>query len=69
MHSAPHFETAELSESDLDNVSGGLAPHVEVVAGSMVVSDSSLLAQADAAQGQVQGTLGQFHQVGVSASF
>ncbi|MFJ2722797.1 class IIb bacteriocin, lactobin A/cerein 7B family [Streptomyces sp. NPDC087437] len=69
MHSAHHLETAELSETELDNVSGGLAPHVGVVAGPTAISDSDLLAQAGAVQGQVLGTLGEYHQVGASASF
>ncbi|GHD95201.1 hypothetical protein [Streptomyces naganishii] len=69
MRSAHHFETAELSETELDTVSGGLAPHVAVVAGPTALTDSDLLAQAGAVQNQVLGTLGEYHQAGVAVSF
>ncbi|MFI1166256.1 hypothetical protein ACH4UM_22265 [Streptomyces sp. NPDC020801] len=69
MHSARHFETTELSETELDSVSGGLAPHVGAFAGPTALSDSDLLAQAGAVQSQVLGTLGEYHQAGVAVSF
>ncbi|MFC9913749.1 hypothetical protein [Streptomyces sp. NPDC127197] len=68
MNSAHQVETVEISDAELDNVSGGLNPHASVVVGSVAVSDSSLLAQAAAAQNEVLGTVGQFQHASVSVS-
>ncbi|WDV50189.1 hypothetical protein PV963_07330 [Streptomyces coeruleorubidus] len=68
MNSAPQVETVEVSDAELDNVSGGLSPHASVVAGPTAVSDSSVLGQVDAAKTEVLGTVGQFHHVGASVS-
>ncbi|MGP4088115.1 hypothetical protein [Streptomyces sp. KR55] len=70
MNSAHQVETVEISDAELDNVSGGLHlnPHASVVVGSMAVSDSSLLAQAAAAQNEVLGAVGQYQHASVSAS-
>ncbi|EKX66243.1 hypothetical protein Sipo8835_35370 [Streptomyces ipomoeae] len=69
MNSAPQVETVELSDAALDNVSGGLSPHVSVVAGPTAVSDANVLAQVGAVKDQVLGTVDQYHQVGVNVSF
>ncbi|ANP55876.1 hypothetical protein J2Z21_007850 [Streptomyces griseochromogenes] len=69
MNSAHQVQTLEISEAELDNVSGGLSPEASVVAGSTTLSSAGLLSQLDAVKGEALGTLGQFHQVGVSASF
>ncbi|MET7905269.1 hypothetical protein ABZS86_28925 [Streptomyces sp. NPDC005355] len=70
MNSAPQIQTVEISDAELDNVSGGVSPHASVTAGSTTVSDSSVLAQVDAAKNEVMGASGQFpHQVGASVSF
>ncbi|MFD7279694.1 hypothetical protein ACFV80_22275 [Streptomyces sp. NPDC059862] len=68
MNSAHQVETVKISDAELDNVSGGLNPHASVVVGSVAVSDSSLLAQAAAAQNEVLGTVGQFQHASVSVS-
>ncbi|WP_406172732.1 hypothetical protein [Streptomyces sp. NBC_00996] len=68
MNSAPQVQTVEISDAELDSVSGGLHPHVNVVAGPTAISDSDVLAQADAVKDQFMGAVGQFHQVGVSVS-
>ncbi|MFJ8028355.1 hypothetical protein [Streptomyces sp. NPDC096311] len=69
MNSAPQLQTIEISDADLDNVSGGLSPHASITAGPTTVSDSDLLAQFDAVQGEALGALGQYHQAGVNFSF
>lgn len=69
MNSAPQVQTVEISDAELDGVSGGLAPHAGVVAGPTAVSDSDVLAQFDAVKGEALGALGQYNQVGVYASY
>ena len=73
MNSAPQVQTAEISDAELDTVSGGLSPQISVTAGDTTLSSSDLLAQFGSLQGQVLGTavgtLGALpHQVGVNAS-
>jgi hypothetical protein len=76
MNSAPRIRTTEISDAELDDVSGGLgglSPHAGVVAGPTAISDSDVLGQAQAvtagALGTALGTLGQYRQVGVAVSF
>ncbi|MET8249670.1 hypothetical protein ABZV31_38135 [Streptomyces sp. NPDC005202] len=69
MNSAPQVQTVEISDAELDNVSGGLSPHASVIAGPTAVSDSCVLAQIDAAKNEALGVIGQYHQAGVSVSF
>ncbi|MFF4363678.1 hypothetical protein [Streptomyces sp. NPDC001604] len=74
MNSAPQVQTAEISDADLDAVSGGLAPQVSLTAGSTTLSSADALAELDTlkatALGTLGGTLGALpHQVGVNASF
>jgi hypothetical protein len=69
MNSAPQVQTAEISDAELDNVSGGLSPHVGVIAGPTAVSDSDILAQVDAVKSEALGASSQYHQAGVSVSF
>ncbi len=68
MNSAPQVATAEISDTELDNVSGGLSPHASVVAGPAAVSDSDILAQVDAAKNEVLGAAAQSHHASVSLS-
>ncbi|WP_149830409.1 hypothetical protein [Streptomyces tailanensis] len=67
MNSAPQIETAEISDAALDNISGGLNPHVSVAAGTTTISDADVLAQVGAVQDTVLSTVGH-HQVGVNVS-
>jgi hypothetical protein len=76
MTSAPQVQTVEISDAELDSVSGGLSPQVGIVAGNTAISSSDLLAQLgtvtgvlQGAVGQIQGAAAQFHNVGVNASF
>ncbi|MEU6324663.1 hypothetical protein [Streptomyces sp. NPDC047009] len=69
MHSAPQVQTVEISDAELDNVSGGLSPHASVIAGPMAVSDSDVLAQIDAVKSEAMGAASQYHQAGVFVSF
>jgi hypothetical protein len=66
MNSAPQVETVEISDAQLDNVSGGL--HASLVAGPTAVSDADVLAQIDAVKNEVLGTAGQYNHASVSAS-
>ncbi|MEU6575350.1 hypothetical protein [Streptomyces sp. NPDC046805] len=75
MNSAPQVQTAEISDAELDNVSGGLNPQVGLTAGSTSLSSSDVMGQLDAVKGQVMGaagavggTLSQFSNASVSAS-
>ncbi|MFF4352813.1 hypothetical protein [Streptomyces sp. NPDC001530] len=68
MNSAPQVETVEISDAELDNVSGGLNPHASLVVGPTAISDADVLAQIDAAKNEALGAAGQYNQVGVSAS-
>lgn len=68
MNSAPQVETVEISDAELDNVSGGLAPHASLVVGPTAVSDATVLAQAEGVKNEVLGTVAQYNHVGVSAS-
>ncbi|MCX4824404.1 hypothetical protein OG883_32025 [Streptomyces sp. NBC_01142] len=68
MNSAPQVQTAEISDAELDNISGGVAPHASIVVGPHAVSDASVLSQADAVKSEVLGTVGQFHHAGLSVS-
>ncbi|WP_030543540.1 hypothetical protein [Streptomyces albus] len=68
MNSAPRVETAELSDAELDNVSGGLSPDVSFYAGSASVSSADVLAQVDAVKDQALNTVGQYAHAGVSIS-
>ncbi|MGW9032919.1 hypothetical protein ACWGQ5_55210 [Streptomyces sp. NPDC055722] len=69
MNSARQVQTVEISDAELDSVSGGLSPHVGVIAGPMAITDSDVLAQVDAVKNEALGAIGQFHQAGVFASF
>ncbi|WP_030941454.1 hypothetical protein [Streptomyces sp. NRRL S-646] len=73
MNSAPQVQTAEISDADLDAVSGGLAPQVSLTVGSTTLGTADVLAEVDSlkatALGTLGGTLGALpHQVGVNAS-
>jgi hypothetical protein len=66
MNSAPQVATAQISDAQLDNVSGGL--HAGLVVGPTAVSDADVLAQIDAVKNEVLGTAGQYNHASVSAS-
>ncbi|MGX1675362.1 hypothetical protein [Streptomyces sp. NPDC055400] len=69
MNSAPQVQTIEISDAELDNVSGGLSPHAGVIAGPTAVSDSDILAQVDAVKSEALAAGSQYHQAGVFVSF
>ncbi|MEU0965575.1 hypothetical protein ABZ357_09115 [Streptomyces sp. NPDC005917] len=69
MNSAPQVQTLEISDAELDTVSGGLSPQVGIVAGPTAITSSDVLAQLDAVTDVAMGALGQYHQVGVTLSF
>ncbi|MEV1084728.1 hypothetical protein AB0I98_42060 [Streptomyces sp. NPDC050211] len=68
MNSAPQVETVEISDADLDNVSGGLNPHAGLVVGPTAVSDADVLAQLGAVKNEVLGSAGQYNHVSFHAS-
>ncbi|MCC5032510.1 hypothetical protein DMH02_004390 [Streptomyces sp. WAC 00631] len=68
MNSAHRIETADLSDAELDNVSGGLSPDVSVAAGPASISGSDVLAQVGAVKDQALGTVGQYGHASVSVS-
>ncbi|MEV0172942.1 hypothetical protein AB0I00_17710 [Streptomyces sp. NPDC050803] len=75
MNSAPQVQTLEISDADLDSVSGGMSggPAATVTAGPTAVSSADVLSQVGAQIGAVQGqalaTAAQYHEVGVTLSF
>ena len=74
MNSAPQVQTLEISDAELDAVSGGLSPQISVTAGSTTLSSADLLAEVDSVKATALGTLGGTlgvlpHQAGVSVGF
>ncbi|MEU2618552.1 hypothetical protein ABZ642_10315 [Streptomyces sp. NPDC007157] len=69
MNSAPQVQTLEISDAELDTVSGGLSPQVGIAAGPTAISSSDLVAQFGAVKDGVLDTVSQYHQVGVTVSF
>lgn len=69
MNSAPQVQTLEISDAELDTVSGGLSPQIGITAGPTAISSSDLVSQLGAVKDEVLGTLGQYHQVGLAVSF
>ncbi|MDN3028730.1 hypothetical protein [Streptomyces sp. S.PB5] len=74
MNSAPQVQTLEISDADLDAVSGGVSPQVTVTAGDTTLSSADVLAQLDSvkatALGTLDGTLAALpSQVGVTVGF
>ncbi|MGW4565515.1 hypothetical protein ACWEN3_24870 [Streptomyces sp. NPDC004561] len=69
MNSAPQVQTVEISDGELDQISGGLSPHASVIAGPTAVSDSSVLAQAGAVKNEALSAIGQYNQAGAFVSF
>ncbi|MFE1883801.1 hypothetical protein [Streptomyces diastatochromogenes] len=68
MNSAPQVEAVEISDAELDNVSGGLSPHASLVVGPTAVGDADVLAQVGAVKNEVLGAVGQYNHAGFSAS-
>lgn len=69
MNSAPQVQTLEISDAELDTVSGGLSPQVGMAAGPTAISSSDLVGQFGAVKDEVLDTVGQYHQVGLTVSF
>ncbi|MGW3443941.1 hypothetical protein [Streptomyces sp. NPDC001076] len=69
MNYAPQVQTLEISDAELDTVSGGLSPQVGLAAGPTAVSSSDLVSQFGALKDEVLDTVGQYHQVGFTVSF
>ncbi|WP_427920967.1 hypothetical protein [Streptomyces sp. cg40] len=74
MNSAPQVQTLEISDTELDTVSGGVSPQVGVSVGSTTLSSADLLAEVDSVKatvlGTLDGTLGALpHSVGVNVGY
>ncbi|WP_329573730.1 hypothetical protein [Streptomyces sp. NBC_01361] len=69
MNSAPQVQTLEISDAELDTVSGGLSPQVGIAAGPAAISSSDLMARFGAVKDEALDTVGQYHQVGATVSF
>ncbi|MGW3105002.1 hypothetical protein [Streptomyces sp. NPDC001100] len=70
MNSAPQVQTLEISDTELDTVSGGVSPQVSVSVGSTTLSSADLLAEVDSVKATVLGTLGALpHSVGVNVAY
>jgi hypothetical protein len=69
MNSAPQVQTLEISDAELDAVSGGLSPQVGIAAGPTAIGSSDLVGQFGAVKDEVLDTVGQYHQVGATVSF
>lgn len=57
MNSAPQFATVEISDAELDSVSGGL--HANLVVGPTAISDADVLTQINAVKSEVLGAAAQ----------
>ncbi|WP_067049207.1 hypothetical protein A6P39_45430 [Streptomyces sp. FXJ1.172] len=68
MNSAHQVQTVEISDAELDNVSGGLSPEASLTLGATTLSSADLLSQLNGVTGEAQGLLGQYGHVGFSAS-
>ncbi|MGW1912863.1 hypothetical protein ACWCQS_19560 [Streptomyces sp. NPDC002076] len=66
MNAAHQIQTVEISDADLDTVSGGLAPEASLTADSTTLDSAAALSQLGAVQGEVLGALSQPHQIGVN---
>lgn len=69
MNAAHQIQTLEISDAELDTVSGGLSPEASLTADSTTLSSADALSQLGAVQGVVLGALGQPHQIGVNLAF
>ena len=69
MNSAPQVQTLEISDAELDTVSGGLSPQVGIAAGPTAISSADLVGQSGAVKDEALATVDQYHQVGVTVSF
>jgi hypothetical protein len=74
MNSAPQVQTLEISDAELDTVSGGVAPQITVTAGDTTLSSADVLAQVDSVKATALGALGGTlsalpSQVGVTVGF
>ncbi|MGV4984358.1 hypothetical protein ACWC0C_00535 [Streptomyces sp. NPDC001709] len=68
MNSAHQVQTLEISDAELDNVSGGLSPEAGLTLDNTTLSSAGVLSQLSAVQGEALGALGQSHQIGVNLS-
>jgi hypothetical protein len=69
MNSAPQIRTVEISDAELDNVSGGLSQAgagTGVTVGASATADAGVVGQLDPVAGQVLGSVTQ--QLGASVS-
>lgn len=69
MNAAHQIQTLEITDAELDAVSGGLSPEASLTADSTTLSTADALSQLGAVQGQVLGALGQSHQIGIDLAF
>ncbi|WP_225098013.1 hypothetical protein [Streptomyces sp. CoH27] len=68
MNSAHQVQTAEISDAELDNVSGGLSPEANATLGTTTLSSAEVLSQLDGVKGEALGLLGQYGHASVSVS-
>jgi hypothetical protein len=74
MNSAPQVQTVEISDAELDTVSGGVSPQISVTVGSTTLSSADLLAEVDSVKATALGALGGTlaalpHNVGVNVGY
>jgi hypothetical protein len=69
MNSAHQVQTLEITDADLDTISGGLSPEVSLTVDSTTLSSAGLASQLDAVKGEALGTVGESHQLGFNAAF
>ncbi|MER5439773.1 hypothetical protein [Streptomyces sp. NPDC002790] len=72
MNSAHQIQALEISDADLDGISGGLSPEGSVTVDDKTVGTADLLALAQGtalgAASQAQGALAQPHQISINGS-
>ncbi|MET7484900.1 hypothetical protein [Streptomyces sp. NPDC005538] len=66
MNSAPQVQTLEISDAELDTVSGGLCPQIGLTAGDTSITSADVLAQVASVKDLALGTVAQLPQVSVT---
>ncbi|MET7572658.1 hypothetical protein ABZT04_29775 [Streptomyces sp. NPDC005492] len=66
MNSAPQVQTLEISDAELDTVSGGLSPQIGLTAGDTSITSADVLTQVASVKDLALGTVAQLPQVSVT---
>ncbi|MET8472586.1 hypothetical protein ABZY90_34780 [Streptomyces sp. NPDC006422] len=68
MNSAHQIQSLEISDADLDGVSGGLSPEGSLTIDDKTFGTADLVSTLQGAATQAQGALAQPHQIAINGS-